>query len=87
MNSNSISATNFKGTLPKLEEGYTWAKDNGCPECGLYPRMQLERTPKEDTFEISFKIPKGVVQDVCPEGYHPEYTYDNRKIFVPNYKG
>lgn len=53
MKLSAISASlGFKRRLPELEEGYTWKKDHGCPECGLYPARGLERAPEEDKFEL-----------------------------------
>ena len=53
MKLSAISASlGFKRRLPELEEGYTWKKDYGCPECGLYPARGLERAPEEDKFEL-----------------------------------
>ena len=75
-----LSGLNFTRNLPELQEGYEWAKDDGCHEGGMYPRRRLERTPESDNFERTSR------KEECPQGYHEYYTYDNRRIFVPNDK-
>ena len=86
MNLTAVSSAGFKGGLPKLAEGQVWSRDYSCPEGGMFP-VKLERSPKKDTFEITFKIPQGYIEQPCPNGYHVDYTPDNRQVFIPDFKG
>lgn len=88
MNLSTIRANFAFGKLPELGDGHEWAKDPGCHEGGLYPRSKFERTPVADEFRRPETI-KVICKepDDCPEGYHVDYTDDNRRIFVSNHKG
>lgn len=73
-------------SLPKLPDDQEWACDNGVD--GPYPRKKLERTPKTDAFEHC-ECPQceTLYRDEPRPGYHFDYTEDNRRIEVPNYRG
>lgn len=84
MNLSSIRANFTFGRLPKLEDGQEWAKDPGCPECGLYPRSKFERTPVADEFRRPETTAlKDKKPGSCPSGYYEFYTSDNRVVLLP----
>lgn len=63
----NLAGVRFGSHRPEAPEGYEWAKDDGCPEGGLYLR-QIDK----DTVQISTR----------PEGKRVFFTDDNRAVFL-----
>ncbi len=92
----NLAGVRFGSYRQEAPEGYEWAKDDGCPEGGLYLRRKIDKCQCRDRANecelraIEKDKEKNPINidpmSCCPKGHVPYYTYDGRCIYIPTKK-